>query len=240
MIRLSKIMADRGLCSRREADEMIRHGLVIVDDEIISKVGTKTRPDAKIVLAPEAISARAKLTTILIKKPPGYVAAQAEKSYIDIRTLVTPKNQYNANQNDKNKVIDRKSLHTAGRLDIDSSGLLVLTQDGAIVRKLIHPTHPISKEYIVRVNGQITQSAIRLLQKGLSLDGRALRPAEVSQINRDQLHFTLREGRKRQIRRRWELVELNVKSLVRVKIGKLYLGDLPRGQWRFMRTDEYF
>lgn len=240
MIRLSKIMANRGICSRREADEMIRHGLVIVDDEIISKVGTKIRIDAKIVLAPEAISTRAKLATILINKPPGYVSTQPERSYVDIRTLLTPKNQYDANQNDKNKTIDGKSLHTAGRLDIDSSGLLVLTQDGAIVRKLIHPTHPISKEYIVRVNGQITKSALQLLERGLSLDEKALRPAEVSQINSDQLRFTLREGRKRQIRRMCELVDLNVKSLVRVKIGKLYLGDLPRGQWRFMRTDEYF
>ena len=233
-------MANRGICSRREADEMIQQGLVIVDNEIISKVGTKIRPDAEIVLAPEAINARAKLATILINKPPGYVATQAEKPYADIRTLVTAKNQYNANHNEKNKTIDGKSLHTAGRLDIDSSGLLVLTQDGAIVRKLIHPTHPISKEYIVRVSGKITKSAIQLLEGGLSLDQKLLRPAKVLQINSNQLHFTLREGRKRQIRRMCDLVDLHVKSLVRVKIGMLCLADLPRGKWRFMGKDERF
>ena len=239
-IRLSKIMADRGLCSRREADKLIQQGLVRVNDSIVSRLGTKVDPTAKITLAPKAMLAREKLVTVLVNKPPGYVSTQPEKGYRDIRALIVPTHQHIPSNQLKREPVRPESLHTAGRLDIDSSGLLVLTQDGVIVRQLIHPTHPISKEYIVTVNGAITKANVELLRVGLVLDGRELRRAEVSQTNVDQLRIVLRQGRNRQIRRMCELVDLEVKSLIRVRIGNIHLDDLPRGNWRFLGPDESF
>jgi len=239
-IRLSKLMADRGLCSRREADKLIQKGLVRVDNNVISKLGTRVDPNANISLSPEAIRARERLVTLIVNKPPGYVSTQPEKGYLDVRSLIIPTNQYVSSHQSENDLVRSKSLHTAGRLDIDSSGLVVLTQDGTIVRRLIHPSHPVSKEYIVTVKGVITESAIENLREGLVLDGRRLRQAEVFQTKVDQLKIVLRQGRNRQIRRMCELVELEVRSLVRIRIGNLCLDDLPRGKWRFMTRDESF
>ncbi len=128
-IRLSKLMADRGLCSRREADKLIQKGLVRVDNNVISKLGTKVDPNATISLSPEAIRARERLVTLIVNKPPGYVSTQPEKGYLDVRSLIIPTNQYASSHQSENDVVRSKSLHTAGRLDIDSSGLVVLTQD---------------------------------------------------------------------------------------------------------------
>jgi 23S rRNA pseudouridine2604 synthase len=128
----------------------------------------------------------------------------------------------------------------AGRLDIDSTGLLVLTQDGRIAKQLIGEDSLVDKEYLVRVQGKLSEKGLALLNHGLSLDGEALKPAKVSWQNEDQLRFTLREGKKRQIRRMCEMVGLKVMGLKRVRIGKVVLGDLPPGQWRYLGEDERF
>jgi len=128
----------------------------------------------------------------------------------------------------------------AGRLDIDSTGLLVLTQDGRLARQLTGDEGEIEKEYLVRVRGNLSASGLEKLREGLSLDGRPLRRAEVDWLNRDQLRFVLREGRKRQIRRMCELVGMQVVGLKRVRIGRIRLGRLPEGEWRFLRPDEQF
>ena len=123
---------------------------------------------------------------------------------------------------------------------MDSTGLLVLTQDGRIAKQLIGDHSEIEKEYLVRVNGRLDDRGLALLNHGLSLDERRLRPAKVSWQNTDQLRFILKEGRKRQIRRMCELVGLKVTGLKRVRIGQITLGDLPPGQWRYLRDDEGF
>ena len=133
-----------------------------------------------------------------------------------------------------------EGLAPAGRLDIDSQGLLVFTQDGTIARHLIGEGSNVEKEYLVRVQGDLSDADLKLLNHGLSLDGKSLRPAKVDWINDDQLRFILREGRKRQIRRMCELVGLRVVGLKRVRTGRVRLGDLPEGQWRFLRPDEKF
>jgi 23S rRNA pseudouridine2604 synthase len=133
-----------------------------------------------------------------------------------------------------------RGLAPAGRLDIDSTGLLILTQDGRIAKQLIGENSRIEKEYLVRVTGKLAKDGLALLQHGLSLDGEVLRPAQVSWQNQDQLRFVLRQGKKRQIRRMCELVGLAVTGLKRVRIGKVMLGDLPVGQWRYLRDDEQF
>ena len=133
-----------------------------------------------------------------------------------------------------------RGLAPAGRLDIDSTGLLVLTQDGRIAKLLIGEDSVIEKEYLVRVQGRLSDKQLALLNHGLELDGKALKPAKVSWQNEDQLRFILKEGKKRQIRRMCELVGLRVTGLKRVRIGKIRLGDLPPGQWRYLRDDEKF
>ncbi len=239
-IRLSKVMADRGLCSRREADELIRQGLVEVDGKVVSILGTRIDPSVQITLAPQALRARQHLVTVLLNKPPGYVSTQPEKGYPDARKLLSAVNQHCRSWSSENQSLRRASIHVAGRLDIDSSGLLVLTEDGVIARQLIHPEHPISKEYVVRVRGKIVESALDTLREGLELDGKKLRKADVFQNKFDQLRFVLTEGRNRQIRRMCELVDLEVVSLTRTRIGNILLGRLPRGKWRLMKHDEAF
>ena len=128
----------------------------------------------------------------------------------------------------------------AGRLDIDSTGLLVLTEDGVIAKQIIQEDSDIEKEYIVRVQGQLIENGLQLLNVGLFLDNKALKKADVSWLNKDQLKFILKEGKKRQIRRMCELVGLRVTGLKRVRIGKVKLADLPLGKWRFLDDNETF
>ena len=154
--------------------------------------------------------------------------------------LIGPDNQFDVADAQRFHVSHLKGIAPAGRLDIDSTGLLVLTQNGRIARQLIGEDSKVEKEYLVRVEGELDEGGLALLNHGLELDGRKLRPAKVEWLNEDQLRFVLREGRKRQIRRMCELVGLKVVGLKRVRIGGVRLGDLPLGQWRFLREDESF
>ena len=240
-IRLSKLMAAQGLCSRREADEYIAKGWVSVDGSIINELGTKVLPNAQISLKSQAAEQQEQRVTILINKPIGYVSAQAEKGYQPAVSLVTSGNQFKGDKSGiRFKLSHALGLAPAGRLDIDSQGLLILTQDGRIARQLIGDDSQVEKEYLVRVTGRLPHEGLRLLNHGLSLDGVKLRPAQVVWQNQDQLRFILREGRKRQVRRMCELVGLRVVGLKRIRIGKIKLGDLPEGQWRYLRADEHF
>jgi 23S rRNA pseudouridine2604 synthase len=240
-IRLSKVMSERGLCSRREADSYIERGLVFVDGERVTQLGTRIFPDQKVTLAKDARSQQAARVTILLNKPVGYVSGQAEPGYRPAITLITPASRF---EGDRTPIrfsrAHLRGLAPAGRLDIDSQGLLVLTQDGRIAKQLVGEDSRIEKEYLVRFEGRQTKEGLALLNHGLALDGTPLRPAQVSPLNADQLRFVLKEGRKRQIRRMCELVGLKVTGLKRVRIGRVRLGDLPAGQWRYLRDDEHF
>ena len=244
--RLSKVMAERGLCSRREADEWIINGWVKVDGVIMETLGTRIKPDAEIIVSGYAYEQQAEQVTILLHKPVGYVSGQAEDGYQPAIVLVHPDNEWlddpELNQHHA-KEFQRGFLHglaPAGRLDIDSTGLLVLTQDGRIARHLIGEDSSVEKEYLVRVEGELSDADMQRLNHGLSLDGEKLKPAKVSWQNEDQLRFVLREGKKRQIRRMCEMVGLHVVGLKRVRIGSVNLGKLPQGQWRYLRNDERF
>lgn len=232
-------MAERGLCSRREADALIENGWVFVDGQRIAELGTRIRPDAQISLAPEARARQARQVTILLNKPVGYVSGQPEPGFKPAVSLIVAESQFGTG-GPRFHPAQLKGLAPAGRLDIDSTGLLVLTQDGRIARQLIGDDSRVDKEYLVRVEGPLSHADLRLLNHGLSLDGQALRPAKVEWQNADQLRFILREGKKRQIRRMCELVGLRVTGLKRVRIGRVKLGDLPLGQWRYLKEDEAF
>jgi 23S rRNA pseudouridine2604 synthase len=244
-IRLSKRMSELGLCSRREADEWIARGWVRVDGAVISELGSKVSPHQRISVERQASAQQARRVTVLINKPVGYVSGQAEDGYKPAVTLVGAESRW---AEDKAPLqfhpSQLRSLVPAGRLDIDSVGLLVLTQDGRIAKQLIGEDTSIEKEYLVRVQysrpGKLPDADLKRLNHGLSLDGKKLLPAKVRWQNDDQLSFILREGKKRQIRRMCEAVGLKVLGLKRVRIGRVTLGNLPVGQWRYLAPDEKF
>ena len=239
-IRLSKLMSERGLCSRREADAYIEQGLVFVDGQRITELGTRVDPGCEIHLAQRAREQQQQRVTVLLHKPVGYVSGQPEPGYQPAVTLIRDDTRWAEDRGPRFSHGMLKGLAPAGRLDIDSTGLLVLTQDGRIAKQLIGDDSDVEKEYLVRVSGQLSEQGLKLLNHGLELDGRKLRPARVSWQNEDQLRFILKEGRKRQIRRMCELVGLRVTGLKRVRIGQVRLGDLPLGRWRLLREGERF
>ena len=240
-IRLSKLMADNGLCSRREADAFIERGWVYVDGERISVLGTKVHPDQAITLDEKACSELSHAVTILLNKPVGYVSGQPEKGYKPAVAIINRDSRFKGDRAPfRFAPSHMRGLAPAGRLDIDSEGLLILTQDGRIARQLIGVDSDIEKEYLVRFEGVLTDRGLTLLNHGLSLDGKALKPAQVFREKDSLLRFILKEGKKRQIRRMCELVGLKVTSLKRIRIGKIRLESLPVGQWRYLRDDERF
>ncbi|EXI75825.1 MAG TPA: pseudouridine synthase [Candidatus Accumulibacter phosphatis] len=239
-VRISKLMAERGLCSRRDADDYIARGWVFVDGKRVSELGTRASPTAVITLDRRALANQDARLTILLHKPVGYVSGQPEPGFTPAVVLIQPERQFRTADTPVFHPACLRGLAPAGRLDIDSTGLLVLTQDGRVARQLVGEDSTIDKEYLVRVEGQLDSRGLALLNNGLSLDDRRLKPARVEWLNADQLRFILREGRKRQIRRMCELVGLRVLGLKRVRIGAVRLGDLPLGQWRFLRPDESF
>jgi len=240
-VRVSKLLSQQGLCSRREADSYIERGWVLVDGVPVTELGTRAYPNQKITLAKAAQSRQEASVTILINKPVGYVSAQAEKGYKPAIVLVTPAAHFAGDRSPlRFSATHLRGLAPAGRLDIDSTGLLVLTQDGRIAKQLIGEDSGMEKEYLVRVQGKLAANDLARLNFGLALDGVPLKRAEVGWQNTDQLRFVLREGKKRQIRRMCELVGLTVTGLKRVRIGNVRLADLPEGQWRYLRGDERF
>ena len=248
-VRLNKRMAELGMCSRREADDWIARGWVRVNGQPAA-IGQPVAPDARIEVAREAEQQQRQQVTILINKPVGYVSGQAEDGHEPAVVLVQPQNRWaECNSRMRWGHQQLRGLAPAGRLDIDSIGLLVLTQDGRVARQLIGEDSTIEKEYLVRVSyggeainvqAVFSPEKLKLLCHGLSLDGQPLRPAQVSWQNPEQLRFVLREGKKRQIRRMCEQVGLFVTGLKRVRIGQVNLGHLPVGQWRYLAPHEGF
>ena len=249
MVRVNKRLSDMGMCSRREGDTWIENGWVLVNGEVAT-MGQLVSLTDRIEIQREAQALQAQQVTILMHKPMGYVSGQAEDGHEPAVVLINPQSHW---REDRSKTrfnfSQLKGLAPCGRLDIDSVGLLVLTQDGRIAKQIIGEDSDIDKEYLVRVTyGAVAQDVqrhfpadkIALLRHGLSLDGQALLPAEVDWQNPEQLRFVLREGKKRQIRRMCEAVGLHVVGLKRIRIGKVVLGNLPVGQWRYLGANEQF
>lgn len=240
LIRLSKLMSQRGLSSRREADRLIEKGLVKVDGKVVDTLGIKFPESVTIELTKRAQAAQNELVTIMINKPIGYVSGQAEDDYVPAVRLIKDETHSDIDQTGiRLKGNHFNGLAPAGRLDIDSQGVLVLTQDGRIAKQLIGENSDIEKEYLVRVEGDISEEQIAQLEFGLELDGKPLKQAKIRQINPEQLQFILREGKKRQIRRMCDAVGLHVTGLKRVRVGELRLGKLAEGEWRFVKSEEF-
>ncbi len=238
-------MSQLGIASRREADEWIAKGWVRVDGRIVNELGSRVLPEQHITVDAKARREQDARVTVLVNKPVGFVSGQAEDGYEPAAVLVKPENLWSEDASGVQFQREHlRSLVPAGRLDIDSVGLLVLTQDGRVARQLIGEDSAIEKEYLVRVaaspDAPAAGDVLERLPDGLELDGEALRPAQVDWLNEDQLRFVLTQGKKRQIRRMCEAVGLQVIGLKRVRIGAGMLGDLPPGQWRYLRADETF
>jgi 23S rRNA pseudouridine2604 synthase len=231
--RVNKWLAQEGLCSRREAEELIAQGVVSIDGARVQDPGHKIAPGQTLVLTRSA-AVHPKLTVVL-HKPVGFVSAQPEHGQVPAARLVDKEHLWG----DAARVPSRTtSLAPVGRLDLESRGLLLLSEDGVVAKAVIGPVSDMDKEYLVTVAGALTRRKLALLRHGLALDGRQLKPAKVSEIGEGQLRFILREGRNRQIRRMCEAVALEVTDLFRIRIGPLALGDLPEGKWRPLSAAE--
>ena len=252
-VRLNKRMAELGLCSRREADAWIDQGWVRVNGQV-AEMGMQVGSTDRITVEREAQTQQEQQVTVLLHKPMGYVSGQAEDGHEPAMVLFQARNQWSG---DTTRIrfspAQFKGLAPAGRLDIDSVGLLVMTQDGRVARQLIGEDADMEKEYLVRVTcagpqgdvavnvqAHFPAAQMQRLRHGLSLDGKALKPAQVEWQNPEQLRFVLKEGKKRQIRRMCEQVGLKVVGLKRIRMGRISLGALPVGQWRYLGPKESF
>lgn len=231
--RVNKWLAQSGVCSRREAEALIADGLVSIDGETVADAGRKILPGQTLILADRAAQTLAGFTAVL-NKPVGYVSGQPEPGHTPAVRLLTKANLVGEGE----APASTASLPPLGRLDEDSRGLLILSDDGVLAKAVIGPESDLDKEYVVRVAGQVEERKLARLRHGLELDGRKLKPAKVTVVEGNTLRFVLKEGRKRQIRRMCDLVGLRVVDLLRVRIGPLKLGDLPEGRWRLLTADE--
>lgn len=232
--RVNKWLAQSGVCSRREAEALIEAGAVFIDGERVTDVGRKISAGQTLVLNERAELGLGAQVSVVIHKPVGIVSAQPEPGQIPAARLLTAENQVGPGIAPSS----RASLPPLGRLDQDSRGLLLLSEDGVLAKAIIGPESQVDKEYVVTVAGKVDRARIQKLRHGLELDGRQLKPAKVTQEDMQVLRFVLVEGRNRQIRRMCELVGLDVTDLVRVRIGPVKLGDLREGKWRHLTRDE--
>jgi 23S rRNA pseudouridine2604 synthase len=227
---VNRWLAQSGVLSRREAEAAIADGRISIDGERVEDPGRKILPGETLTLADAGEAA----FTAVLHKPVGYVSGQPEPGQTPAARLLTADARVG-----EGEIPDaRRSLPPLGRLDLDSRGLLLLSDDGVLAKALIGPASELDKEYRVTVTGRVEPAKLARLRHGLSLDGRALKPAKVDVVSGQTLRFVLMEGRNRQIRRMCELVGLHVVDLFRVRIGPLKLGDLPEGRWRPLRADE--
>lgn len=231
-LRVNKWLAAEGVCSRREAEALIAKGLITIDGERVDDPGRKIAPGQTIDVGEAQTRPQ---ISVVVNKPVGVVSAQPEGDQVPAARLLTRANLIGPPRNMPAK---RTRLAPLGRLDQDSRGLLLLSEDGVLAKAVIGPNSKLDKEYRVRVAGRIDERKLALLRHGLTLDGRQLKPAQVEVIGEQRLRFVLMEGRNRQIRRMCELVELEVIDLKRVRIGPLSLGDLAEGKWRALAPEE--
>ena len=233
-VRLNKWLGQTGVCSRREAEALIAAGMVAIDGATVTDAGRKIEPGQTLTLNDKGEAALASGVTILIHKPLGYVSGQPEPDKIPAVRLLTEANRVGEGA----VPAEDTSLPPIGRLDEDSRGLLMLSSDGVVAKAVIGPQSHLDKEYLVRVEGDVTEKKLALLRRGLMLDGRILKYAKVSRMEQNRLRFILTEGRNRQIRRMCEMVDLEVIDLLRIRVGPIHLNNLPEGRWRMITPEE--
>ena len=225
--RLQKILSAAGVCSRRAAEKMIEEGRVTVNGQV-ARLGDKADPEKDdIRVDGHPVRGEEQRTYIMLHKPAGYVTTLSdERGRATVAELVKDCGA---------------RVWPVGRLDLDSEGLLLMTDDGDLTNRLTHPSHEIDKEYHVTVKGDV-ESALPILRGPMELDGVALRPAAVNPVGKEGkypiLSVVIHEGKNRQVRRMCAMAGLEVLRLIRVREDKLVLGSLPEGKWRFLTEEE--
>ena len=229
-IRLQKFLANSGVASRRKCEELILEGKVSVNGQIVKELGTKINPTVdKVEYCGKTVSISNKFVYILLNKPIGYVT--------------TAKDQF-----DRDSVLDlvkvKERVVPVGRLDMYTSGALILTNDGEFVYKVTHPKHEITKTYTVTVRGIIENDAVEKLRNGVEIEDYKTKPAKVKILKTDEeknisrLEITIHEGKNRQVRKMCEAVGSKVVALHRSKIGNIGVKDLKLGTWRYLKDFE--
>ncbi len=227
LVRLQKYMADKGIASRRKCEEFITDGLVKVNGKVVTELGTKVDPEKDVVEVNESKveAVKADYIYIMLNKPAGYITSlkQADSTSPLVTDLLK-------------KIKER--VYPVGRLDKESSGLLLLTNDGDFAYKLMHPSFEKEKEYIVTTEQTVTRTMIERFEKGIIIEGRKTYPAKVKRIELTKISMVIKEGRNRQIRKMLQKVGNTVISLKRIRINNLTLGSLKEGGYRFLTKSE--
>lgn len=227
--RLQKYLSECGIASRRASENLIKDGYISVNGATIVDMGFKVDADKDLVrYKGKIVTKQTEMVYIMLNKPKGYITTMHEQykrpSVADLTEGI------------------KERIYPVGRLDFDSRGLLLMTNDGEVTYNLTHPGHMVNKKYIVKVKGLLDEAAIGKLRQGILIDGRMTYPADVKPIKKDEssttLEFTIHEGRNRQIRKMIQSVGGAVTDLKRISIGKLSLGQLPEGKWRHLDPDE--
>ena len=229
--RLQKLLAAAGVASRREAEKLIMSGRVAVDGRVVTQLGAKADPEhSSITVDDKPIDLHPTLIYVLLHKPTGYTSTRRDPHAARLVTELVKDIGVN--------------LYPVGRLDVDSEGLLILTNDGDFAFKMTHPKHQVTKTYRVEARGLVTQEILRQLSRGIILEDGLTAPAKTALIALNTarqtsiVDITIREGRNRQVRRMFEAVGHPVVRLIRMKIGDLSIGKLKPGEWRFLTHEE--
>lgn len=228
-MRLQKFIAECGIASRRNAEKIIEDGRVRVNGEIVDFMGCVIDPDCDVVeVDGRVIKTEGKKYYIMLHKPKNYVTTVSDD--LGRPTVMELVRDINAR------------IYPVGRLDFDTTGLLIMTNDGDFANILTHPKHDVNKTYIARIDRPLSEDELEKLQKGIDLDGVKTAPAKAENIKRPQkgyeVKITIHEGRNRQVRRMLDAVGVNVMSLKRISVGSLTLGNLPEGKWRRLSDAE--
>ena len=227
-MRLQKYLASCGVASRRRAEEMIAEGLVQVNGQTVREMGVQVGEDDVVAVKGEIIRPETRKHYLLYYKPVGEVV-----------TAEDPEGRPTVLDHFRDYPV---RVYPVGRLDFDSEGLLLLTNDGELTHRLTHPSHEVEKRYIARFSNQVSEDSLMRLRRGVFIEGRRTAPAKVSVLKRDafstDLLITIHEGRNRQIRHMAEAVGHQVVRLKRVQYGGVTLGSLNRGEWRELTEEE--
>lgn len=227
-MRLQKYMAECGVASRRKAEEMIAEGRVTVNSVKITEMGTQVEEGDEVRVDGQVIRPETEKRYVMYHKPAG-----------EVTTVSDPEGRRCVLDHFRDYPV---RLYPVGRLDYDSEGLLLLTNDGTLTERMLHPSHQVDKTYLARVTGSVTMDEVRQLRSGVMLDDHKTAPAKVRVIKLEAeaavVLVTIHEGRNRQVRRMFEETGHQVTQLRRVRFGPLDLGDLPRGKWRELTAEE--
>lgn len=223
MERLNKYIASCGICSRRKADELIESGKVKINDQVVTSLGEQVQDGDIVKVEDKVISKEDKKVYIVLNKPKGYVTTNSEqfnrKTVIDL-------------------INEDVRVYPVGRLDMYTEGLLILTNDGEFSNKLMHPKHEIEKTYVVTTDTNVTKEQLENLRTGVNIGDYFTKPAKVRMIGNNKVEIIISEGKNRQVRRMCESVGINLLNLKRTKIGKIELGTLQTGKYRYLTEEE--